>query len=177
MIESELAVVADPLTVLVTLGSTLLVALAFLLLVGGVVGSIVPVAPGALLSVGGVLLYWWATGEPGPLLLAVLLLVGVGTVVFDWVGGIVAARASGTTTTVSVVAGVVGVAASLVAGPLGLVLGIAGSVFVVTYARERSAKRSLRRAVLTTAGVFATALIQALLTASILVAVAVVHLL
>ena len=159
------------------IGGTALVFVAFVLLVGGVVGSLVPVLPGALLSLGGVLLYWWTTGEPGTLLLVVLLAVGVGAVLVDWLGGVVAAHASGSTTAVSAIAGIVGFALSLVAGPLGLVVGIAGSVFVVTYARERSARQSLRRAVFTTLGVLASAVIQALLAASILVALLAVHLL
>ena len=42
---------------------TALVVLAFALLVGGVVGSLVPQVPGALLSLAGVFAYWYATGD------------------------------------------------------------------------------------------------------------------
>lgn len=158
------------------LGGTVLIGVAFLLLAGGVVGSVVPGVPGALLSVAGVGIYWWETGEPGTLLLATLVLVGVGALAVDWLGGILAARASGTSTRVSAVAGVVGAVLGLVGGPIGLILGVAGSVFVVTYARERSASEGLKRAFVTTAGVLASAAVQALLTASILLTVVVVHL-
>jgi hypothetical protein len=158
------------------LGGTVLIGVAFLLLAGGVVGSVVPGVPGALLSLVGVGLYWWETGQPGTLLLATLLLVGAGALAVDWLGGVLAARASGTSTAVSVIAGVVGVILGLIGGPIGLILGVAGSVFVITYAREQSARQSLRRALVTTAGVLASAAIQTLLTASILLTLVVVHL-
>ena len=58
--------------------SALVPVLAFVLLVAGVVGSLVPQMPGAPFSVAGVLVYWWGTGfsQPGILLLVVLVLVG-----------------------------------------------------------------------------------------------------
>lgn len=154
----------------------LLVLVAFGLLVAGVVGSLLPAVPGAPLSIGGVLLYWWTTGQPGPLLLGVLVLVGVVTLLVDWFGGAVAARASGTSTLVSAAAGLVGLVGMVVAGPIGLVLGIAGTVFAATFYRERDAATGVKRAVYATAGVLASAVVQALLTASILLSVLLVHL-
>lgn len=156
-------------------GDILLVA-AFALLVAGVVGSLVPAVPGAPLSIGGVGLFWWTTGEPGTFLLVVLVAVGVLALLVDWFGGAAAARASGTSTRVSAVAGLVGLAGMFVLGPLGIVLGVAGTVFAVTYYQEQDTGMSLRRAVYATAGVLASAVVQALLTASILVTVLVVYL-
>lgn len=153
----------------------LLVLAAFVLLVAGVVGSLLPALPGAPVSIAGVVLYWWTTGEPGTLGLLVLVAVGVGATLVDWFGGALAARASGTPTWVSGFAGVVGLVGMVLAGPVGLVVGVAGTVFVATYVREREGAISLRRAVYATAGVLASAIVQALLTASMLLAVLFVH--
>jgi uncharacterized protein YqgC (DUF456 family) len=149
---------------------------AFALLVAGVVGSILPAVPGAPLSVAGVLVFWWATDDIGPLLLVALVAVGVLALAVDWFGGAVAAKASGTSTLVSAVAGVVGLIGMVLGGPLGLIVGIAGTVFVATYVEERETGKSLRRALYTTAGVLASAVVQGLLTASILLTVLFVYL-
>jgi len=166
---------SPPESPLAILPGDLLVLLAFVLLVAGVVGSVLPAIPGAPISIGGVLLYWWTTGEPGTVGLLVLLAVGVAAIIVDWFGGAVAARASGTSTLVSAVAGLVGLVLMVVIGPVGLVVGIAGTVFLATFYRERDATTSLRRAVYATAGVLASAFVQVLITASILLSVLLVH--
>jgi uncharacterized protein YqgC (DUF456 family) len=147
-----------------------LVVLAFVLLVGGVVGSLVPQVPGAPISVAGVYTYWYATGDPGVLLLAALTLVGVLTWVVDFVGGAVAARVGGASTTTAVLAGVVGLLLFFVTGPLGIILGVAVTVFVVEFYRQEDARKSLKAALVTTAGMLASGVAQAALTGSILLA-------
>ena len=147
-----------------------LVVLAFVLLVGGVVGSLVPQVPGAPISVAGVYTYWYATGDPGVLLLAALTLVGVLTWVVDFVGGAVAARVGGASTTTAVLAGVVGLLLFFVTGPLGIILGVAVTVFVVEFYRQEDARTSLKAALVTTAGMLASGVAQAALTGSILLA-------
>ena len=147
-----------------------LAVLAFLLLVGGVVGSLVPQVPGALLSLAGVFTYWYATGDPGIWLLVGLVLVGVLTWVVDFAGGAISARVGGASTTTAVLAGVVGVVLFFVASPLGAILGVAGTVFVLEFYRQQDARRGLKAALVTTAGMLASSVVQALLTGSILVA-------
>ncbi|QSG07969.1 DUF456 domain-containing protein [Halapricum desulfuricans] len=153
------------------------VVVAFALLIAGVVFSVVPLLPGPILSVGGVLVYWWATGDPGWLALAALLAVGVAAVLVDWLGGAAAAKGSGVSTRVSLLAGVVGLAGTVVAGPVGLLVGVAGTVFLASYAREREAATGIRTAAYATAGVLGTVVVQTLLTGSVLVTVAVIALL
>jgi len=154
---------------LVTLDSALVV-VAFLLLVGGVVGSLVPQVPGALLSLAGVYSYWYATGEPGIWLLAGLTLVGVLTWVVDFFGGAIAARAGGASTTTAVLAGVVGLVLFFFTGPLGIILGVAGTVFAVEFYRQQDARKGLKAALVTTAGMLASSVAQAVLTGSMLLA-------
>lgn len=147
-----------------------LVVLAFVLLVGGVVGSLVPQVPGAPISVAGVYCYWFATGEPGTLVLAGLTLVGLLTWVIDFAGGAVAARVGGASTKTAVLAGVVGLVLFFLTGPLGIIIGVALTVFLVEFYRQQDARKGLKAALVTTAGMLASGVAQALLTGSILVA-------
>ncbi|QSG15461.1 DUF456 domain-containing protein [Halapricum desulfuricans] len=153
------------------------VAVAFALLVAGVVFSVIPLLPGPVLSVAGVLVYWWETGDPGWLALTVLLAVGVAAVLVDWLGGTAAAKGSGVSTRVSLLAGVAGFLGTVVAGPVGLLVGVAGTVFLASVIREREAAAGIRTAAYATAGVLGTVVVQTLLTGSILVAVVVIALL
>ncbi|NEU58005.1 DUF456 domain-containing protein [Halorussus sp. MSC15.2] len=147
-----------------------LVALAILL--AGVVGSVVPLVPGAGLSLLGIYLYWWSTGyaEPGPWALLAFTVVGVAAIVTDQFGGALAASAGGASTKTVVVATLVSVPLLFVAGPVGLVLGVAGAVFVAELYRTRSAEQGTRAAVFAAVGVLGSALVQLVVTLSLLVA-------
>jgi len=148
-----------------------LVALA--LLVAGVVGSLVPLVPGPALSLAGVGVYWWASGytEPGTLLLVVLVALGVLGLAVDFLGGLLGARGGGASWRTALLAGLAGVALLLVTGPVGMLLGVGGTVFLAQFRRERDARGSLRAALVALAGVLASGLVQALFGASMLAAV------
>lgn len=152
---------------------------AFALLVLGVVGSVTPSIPGALLSIAGVLLYWWGSGytEPGQLLLIVLVGVGVLALLVDVLAGFLAAKVGGASTLAAVLAGIAGFLAFFVAGPLGIVLAVAGTVFVVEVARGGDFREGGRAAAVTTIGMLGSAVAQVLLTASVLIAMLTVALL
>lgn len=152
--------------------------LALALVALGVVGSVVPLLPGAVLSAAGVLTYWWSTGytEPSVPVLAVLLAVAAVALVADYGGGAIAAKAGGAPTTTSLLAGVVGLVLLVVLGPLGLLLGVVGTVFVLEVRRHGDATAGLRTAVLAAVGALASAVVQVLLTGAILVAVLVMAL-
>ena len=148
----------------------LLVALA--LLIAGVVGSIVPAMPGALLSLAGVYLFWWSSGfvSPGPALLVALTLVGLLTVAVDYLGGAIAARAGGASMKTTALAAVVGFVLFFVAGPIGILVGIAATVFLAEYYRSQDARASGQAALFATVGVLASTAMQVLLTLTMLVA-------
>ena len=145
---------------------------AFLLLLAGVAGSLVPALPGAPLSLAGVLVYWWGTGfsEPGPLLVVVLLATGVLAVLADWLGGLVAARVGGASTLSAVAGGLVGLLLLFGVGPVGMLVGAATTVFLVESARQRDAMSGVAAAGAYVVGFFGSAVVQTLLTAGILVA-------
>ncbi|ELY57230.1 DUF456 domain-containing protein [Natronococcus jeotgali] len=144
--------------------------LAVALLVGGVVGTAVPLVPGGLLSIGGVVLYWWGSGfaEPGLASLLVLLTLGALTLLVEFFGGSIAARAGGASWTTTGAAAVVGVALMLLTGPIGLLVGLFGTVFALEFVRGGGVDASTRSALYTTLGVLASTAAQVLLTLSIL---------
>jgi hypothetical protein len=150
--------------------------LALALAVLGVVGSAVPALPGAVFSLSAVYLYWWSTGyaDPGALALAAFTLVGLLTVAVDWFAGAAAARVGGASVTTTALAALAGFVLLFVAGPLGIVVGVAGTVFAVEFYRNRDAEASGRTALYATVGVLGSAVVQVLLTASILVGLVVV---
>ncbi|ELY49660.1 DUF456 domain-containing protein [Natronolimnohabitans innermongolicus] len=142
------------------------------LLVGGVVGTLLPLVPGSLLSLSGVYLYWWQSGfaEPGTVALVVLTVLGLVTLFAEFFAGSLAARVGGASWTTTTVAGGVAVVLLLVTGPVGLLVGLFGTVFVLEYYRRGDAAHSTRSALFATVGTLASTAIQALLTATILLA-------
>lgn len=128
----------------------------------GVVGSVVPGVPGALGSLAGLFVYWYATGyaDPGPLLLAALALTSFVALAADLLAGPVAARLGGASTRTSLLAGGVGFVLLFVAGPLGVVVGIAGTVFVVELRRHGDRERATRASIATTVGALGSIVVQ-----------------
>jgi len=149
----------------------LVVAAALALLVLGVAGSVLPLLPSGALSLAGLLVYWWQTGEPGALLLFVLASLAVTALVVDWLAGVVGARASGVDTRTSILAGLVGFVLLVPAGPLGLLFGVAGTVFAFEFRENEDAAASARRAAYATVGVVGSAAMQVALTVVVLGAV------
>ncbi|WP_276302330.1 DUF456 domain-containing protein [Halorussus lipolyticus] len=141
------------------------------LLLAGVVGSVVPVVPGAALSLVGIYLYWWSSGYavPGLAVLVAFTLVGLLAIVADQFGGALAANAGGASMRTTALASLVSIPLFFVAGPIGLVLGIAGTVFAAEFYRTKSAGQGARAAVFAAVGVLGSAVVQLVVTLSLLV--------
>lgn len=148
---------------------TLLAWIGVALLVAGILASFVPFVPGGLLAIVGLGLHWWATGEPSGLLLWGLLSIGLLALVFDWLGSAVAARLGGASLSVAGGAAIVGVVGLFLAGPFGLLVGVAGTVFLSELRRGSDVRSSLRAAAIATVGVLASAALQVVLTGAVLV--------
>ncbi|CCQ32753.1 hypothetical protein HLRTI_000726 [Halorhabdus tiamatea SARL4B] len=155
---------------------TVFVLLALALLVGGVLGSFVPMVPAGLLSIGGIVVYWWSTGyaTPGPIVLAGFLTVGVLVVAVDYLAGAIAAKAGGASTLSSVAGALVGFALFFVLGPVGILLGITATVFALELYRGRARDESLKAAGYALVGTLGSSVMQFVLTLSMLVAFLVV---
>lgn len=141
---------------------------ALALLVGGVAGTVVPLVPGGVLSLSGVVLYWWSTGNPGTVATAVLAFLAACAVVAEFAAGATSARYGGASWTTTAVAVVVAVVLLFVAGPVGLVVGLFGTVFVLEFARERDVEASARAAAYASLGALASTAVQVLLTTTVL---------
>lgn len=148
----------------------LALAAAVALLVAGVVASVVPVVPGGLLALAGVWGYWWATGwgHPGAWFVAAATLVALTAVVVDLSAAAVSAKAGGASTTTAVLAAAVGAVLFVVASPVGGLLGVLGTVFLVEVYRGASVRAGGRTALVTVVGLLASNVVQALLTGSVL---------
>jgi hypothetical protein len=96
--------------------------------------------------------------------------VGVVAVAVDLLAGALSAKAGGASTRTAVVAGVVGLALTFIAGPIGLLVGIAATVFLIEYRRTGDPAASLRTVGYTTVGVLGSALVQVLITGLMLAA-------
>lgn len=155
---------------MVTVDPYLVVAVA--LLAAGVVGAVVPLVPGPALSVAGVWLYWWSTGflEPGVLVVGTLTLVGLLGAAVDLAAEAIGARAGGASTGASLAGAVVGLALFLVTGPVGLVVGVAGTVLAVELYRGSDLREGARAAAFAVVAALASGLVQALLGLAVLVA-------
>lgn len=152
---------------------TLFTVLAIALMVLAVIGSIVPMIPGALLSITGILVYWWSTGyaRPGTLFLASFIIVGLVAVLTDYFAGSIAAKVGGASTKTSIVAGMVGFLMFFTPlGPLGILVGVGGTVLIREYLRTGDAESSAKAAIYSTIGVLGSTAVQLVVTLSLLVA-------
>ncbi|MFA9417601.1 DUF456 domain-containing protein [Natrinema sp. HArc-T2] len=143
---------------------------AIALLVGAIVGAAVPMVPSGLLSLAGLGVYLWGAGfaEVSVLTFVVLAVLALITALIEFFGGSIAARAGGASWLTTAAAAVVGIVLMVVTGPLGLLVGLFGTVFALEFVREGELEGSTRSAVYTTIGVLASTAVQVLLTASIL---------
>jgi uncharacterized protein YqgC (DUF456 family) len=146
-------------------------AVAVVLLVAGMVGSVFPVVPAGGFSLAGIWVYALFGSEPlGPLVLGALTLAAVGTVVVDHVGGPIAAKLGGSSNRTALIAALSGLVLLFVLGPLGIIVGVVGSVFLLELYEGADTETAARRSLYTAAGVLGSAVAQLLLTGSILLA-------
>lgn len=148
----------------------LVLGVALVLLVAGVAATLVPLVPGGLLSLAGVVGYWWQTGDPGSLALAILVGLALVATAAELLGSLVAARASGAAWGTTAIATGIGLVALLVVGPVGLLVAFVGSIVVLEMTLNDSGLGDgLRTGLVTFAGVFASLATQIVLTAAVLV--------
>lgn len=136
----------------------------------GAVGSLLPVVPSGLLSLAGVYAYVLFGAEPvGPLLLVSLTAVGLLAAGLEQLAGPIAAKASGASTRTAVAAGIGGFVLFFVVGPIGILIGMFGVVFLLELAEAASPRDAALRSVATVLGLLASSIVQFLLTLSVLV--------
>lgn len=164
------------LSIITVYGINVLTAVAVLLLVGGIVASVSPVVPGPLVSLLGVVVHWVGTGfaEPSPLLLVLLTVVALLTFGAGLVSEVVAARVGGASTKTAALGIFVGIVLFFFFGAAGLLVGIAGTVFVVELVRKRDVKQGFAAALTVVVGSFASTVVQIAVTTGMFVTMLVV---
>lgn len=155
---------------------SVVVVVALGLLVLGVVGSVIPGIPAGLVSLAGVLVHWWGSGytSPEPIALVGFVLLALLALLADWFAGAVAARAGGASLGTTALAAVVGFVFLFVLGPLGVLLGVAGVVFLAEYYRHGDAEQGARAGAYAAVGWLASTVAQVALTGLLLVSFVVV---
>ena len=149
----------------------LVLVVALALLVVGVIGSVAPLVPSGLVSLAGIWTYVLFGSEPvGPILITVLTLTALLAAVFEYFGGPIAAKASGSSNQIVIASTVGGLLLLFVMGPIGIIVGIVGTIFLLELKNGADTETATRRSVYTAAGVLASSVVQALLTLSILAA-------
>jgi uncharacterized protein YqgC (DUF456 family) len=149
----------------------LFLVLAILLLILGIIGSFTPTVPGVLVSAAGILVYWWSTGytEPGAIFLALTVILTALGLLFDWFSGAITAKIGGASNKTSYMAGAAGVIGFIfLGGPVGMLLAVAGSVFVREYLRTGDARDARKAGVYTALGILASAFTQVMITSFLL---------
>jgi len=147
------------------------VMLALLLLTAGILGSIVPMAPGAVFSLIGVGVYYFMTDDPSMIFTTFATLTGMFALATDWFAGSVAAKYGGASNKTSLMAGLAGVLGFVfLGGPIGLALAVSITVFIREYLIHGDSDKGAKAAVYATIGVLGSAIIQTILTGSILIA-------
>ncbi|QAU11476.1 DUF456 family protein [Halorubrum sp. BOL3-1] len=150
--------------------------LSIALLVVWTASAFVPFVPSGVLAALTVVGYAYAVGftEPGFAVLLALVLVSLLASAVDLLSGMVSGRLGGASTR-SVVAGtLVGVALLLPLGPIGLVVGLCGTVFLAAlYGNGAEPRVAARQAAYAAVGVLASAFVQAVLLGAVTVAFAI----
>lgn len=149
--------------------------LAIALLVVWTASAFVPFVPGGVLAALTVVGYAYTTGftEPAPLVLAALVLVSLLASAADFVSGMVSGRLGGASTRTVVVGTLVGIALLIPLGPIGLVVGLGGTVFLAALnEHDGDTREAARQAAYAVVGALASAFVQAVLLAGVTVAFA-----
>jgi uncharacterized protein YqgC (DUF456 family) len=142
---------------------------AVVLLIVGVVGSVLPLIPSGLASLAGVWTYVLFGNEPvGVFVVMSLTLAGLAAVVFEHFAGPIAARASGASTETMIAATIGGLVMLLVLGPVGIIVGVVGTVFLLELKNGSEMDIATKRSLYTAVGVLASSVVQVAITLSML---------
>ena len=146
--------------------------LAIALLVVWTASSFVPFVPSGVLAALTVVGYAYTTGfaEPGIVTLVALVLVSLLASAMDLLSGMISGRLGGASTRTVGAGTLVGVALLFVMGPIGIVVGLGGTVFLVSYYENTAEPRvALRRSAYAVIGVLAGPVVQAVMLAGVTV--------
>lgn len=133
-------------------------ALALLLMIGGVIGSFLPVIPGPLVSISGVSIYFWSTGysSPHPVIFSVIVLTGIFALGLDYLAGYIGADQSDASQKTAIAAGIASFLLFFVSGPIGILIGTGITVLLRELMLGKEFEEASRSAVYTTIAMLAS---------------------
>ena len=133
-------------------------ALALLLMIGGVIGSFLPVIPGPLVSISGALIYFWSTGysSPHPVIFSVIVLTGIFALGLDYLAGYIGADQSDASQKTAIAAGIASFLLFFVSGPVGILIGTGLTVLLREIMLGKEFEEASRSAVYTTVAMLAS---------------------
>ncbi|MDZ5812198.1 DUF456 family protein [Halorubrum sp. AD140] len=137
--------------------------------------SFVPFVPSGVLAALTVVGYAYSTGfaEPGLAVVIALVLVSLTASAAELLSGLVSGRLGGASTLSVGVGTLVGIALLFAVGPIGLVVGVGGAVFLEgLYENSAEPRVAVRRAAYAVVGVLAGSFVQAVLLGGVTVAFA-----
>ena len=145
-------------------------ALAILLMIAGIAGSLHPSLPGPLFSIAGVMLYWWSTGysSPGVAVFIILVLTGLLAVGLDSLAGYLGVEKSGASRKTAYIAAIASFLLFFVAGPFGVIIGTAGVILARELMLGKDFDKALRSAVYSSVAMLASVVAKAALTSLML---------
>ncbi|WP_435099320.1 DUF456 domain-containing protein [Halorubrum sp. N11] len=153
-----------------------LAGIAIVLLVVWTASSFVPFVPSGVLAALTVVGYAYTTGfaEPSLAVLVALVLVSLLASAVELLSGMVSGKLGGAPTWTVVVGTLVGIALLFVMGPIGLVVGLGGTVFLASLYEDAGEPRvAVRRSAYAVIGVLASSFVQAVMLAGVAVVFAI----
>lgn len=141
-------------------------ALAILLIIAGIAGSLHPALPGPLISLLGVFIYWWSTGysSPGTVALMIIVLTGLVALILDSLAGYLGVEKSGASRKTAYMAAAASFLLFFVAGPFGVIIGTAGVILARELMLGKDFDEALRSAVYSSVAMLASVVAKAALT-------------
>ncbi|WP_144922771.1 DUF456 domain-containing protein [Halorubrum salsamenti] len=149
---------------------------AIVLLAVWTASSFVPFVPSGVLAALTVVGYAYTTGftEPGLAVLIALVLVSLLASAAELLAGTLSGRLGGASSRSVVGGALVGIALLFVMGPIGLVVGVGGTVFLGSlYENSAEPRVAVRQSVYAVIGVFAGPFVQAVILAGVTVGFAI----
>jgi uncharacterized protein YqgC (DUF456 family) len=146
--------------------------LAIVLLVLCTASSFVPFVPSGVLAALVVVGYAYTTGftQPSLSVLSALVALSLLASAMEWLSGLVSGRLGGASTRTVAAGTVIGIALLFVMGPLGLAVGVGGTVFLVRlYHNADDPRGAARMSAYAVVGVLAGSFVQAVMLAGVTV--------
>lgn len=146
-------------------------ALALILMIGGIVGSIYPAIPGPILSMIGAFVYFWSTGysDPRTVIFILIIFTGLVAIGLDYLAGYIGADIAEASQRTAIAAGIASFLLFFVSGPLGIIIGTGATVLIRELMLGKDFDKALKSAAYTTVAMLGSVVAKVGLTTLMLI--------